>query len=352
VTPRPEAPTLPDGADRGTLPSFQAAQPISPASAPVTPASDAPASGAPASDAPAHAAQADAGEQPAEDELSVTAPTLPPPTSQVSPDGGDAREPTLSVRARAVILGGGQTDIGRSRRHNEDHILVRNDLGLFVVSDGMGGHNAGEVASALAVVSVQNFFEATELDVFLEPGLDELMAGAKRLAGAINKSNADVFEISTTHPKHRGMGCTVVAAYVQAPGTMIHIAHLGDSRCYRLRNGKMEQLTRDHSLINDLLLLKPDLSPADVAHLPKNVVTRALGIEQHVTFDVRTEELEAGDVFMLCSDGLSGMLTDEQIAGVFDITTEPVEVSNLLVTMANDAGGHDNISVIVVRVGD
>lgn len=262
---------------------------------------------------------------------------------------GYSSSPELQAWERPAVFGDGRTDVGRMRHHNEDHILVRNDLGLYVVCDGMGGHNAGEVASALAVASIRNYFEATEHDSIEDGGEDPLF-GARRLGSSIHKSNGDVFEISTTHPQHHGMGCTVVAAHVSAAGDAIHIVHLGDSRCYRLRAGKLEALTRDHSLINDLLQLKPELSLDDVAHLPKNIVTRALGIESTVAFDVRTEELLAGDMFLLCSDGLSGMLDDEVILSSFELTSDPGELSALLVEMANDAGGHDNISVVVLKV--
>lgn len=249
---------------------------------------------------------------------------------------------------RVQVIAAGLTDVGRTRHHNEDNILVRSDLGIFLVSDGMGGHNAGEVASALTVASLRNFFEATEPANFNEPDTDESMVGARRLVAAVHKANSDVHEISTTHPRHRGMGCTLVVLYLQPP--YLHITHLGDSRCYRIRGNKIELLTRDHTLVNDILALKPDMSTEDLAHLPKNIVTRAIGIEPTVNFDVRTEDIELGDVFLLCSDGLTGMLSDAEILNIVETSEDPAEASSLLIQFANEAGGLDNISAVLVQI--
>lgn len=246
------------------------------------------------------------------------------------------------------VVAAGLTDVGKARHHNEDNILVRRDLGLFLVSDGMGGHNAGEVASALTIALVRNFFEATTLQDFLEPDSDEILAGARRVAAAVQKANSDVHEISTTHPKHRGMGCTLVMLFLQPP--VVHVAHLGDSRCYRIRGTKIQLLTRDHTLVNDILALKPDMSDDDLAHLPKNIVTRAVGIESAVQCDVFTEEFEPGDVYLLCSDGLTGMLSDPKILETIAATHDPAQATSKLIQLANDAGGLDNISAVLLRL--
>ncbi|EYF07933.1 Protein serine/threonine phosphatase PrpC, regulation of stationary phase [Chondromyces apiculatus DSM 436] len=242
------------------------------------------------------------------------------------------------------------TDVGRQRKHNEDHVLVRPELGLFVVADGMGGHNAGNVASALAATSLDNFFEATQTGELPGPAPDEvdLPPEARRVVAGIRKANHDVFVISSTHSQHQGMGSTVVAAHLALDH--IHVAHVGDSRCYRIRNGTIEQLTKDHSLINDALALKPDLTPEELARLPKNIITRALGMKDAVKVDIRTEPVQPGDLFLLCSDGLSGMVNDEQILDVFEFTREPQEACELLIAMANEAGGTDNISALIVRI--
>jgi len=259
---------------------------------------------------------------------------------------------TQKPRGALHTAAAGLTDVGRQRRHNEDHILVRPELGLFVVADGMGGHNAGNVASALVTTSIDNFFLATEIDTLPLPAADEaeLSEGARRILSAVRKSNRDVFEISSTHQQHHGMGSTIVAAYVPPGGEEIHIAHVGDSRCYRVRDGEIKQLTRDHSLINDALDIKPDLTDADLARLPKNIITRALGMKDVVKVDIRTEKMEPGDIYLLCSDGLSGMVSDPDLGDVLGMSEQAVDACEVLVAMANDAGGTDNISAVVVRV--
>jgi PPM family protein phosphatase len=259
---------------------------------------------------------------------------------------------TEKPRGKLQTVAAGLTDVGRQRRHNEDHILVREDFGLFVVADGMGGHNAGNVASALVTKSVDNFFIATEEGPLPPPKADEIEIsdGARRLGAAVRKANRDVYEISSTHQQHHGMGSTVVAIYIPPGSDDVHIAHVGDSRCYRVRDGQIKQLTRDHSLINDALDIKPDLTDADLARLPKNIITRALGMKDVVKVDVRTEKIQPGDIFLLCSDGLSGMVNDADLSDVLGMTEQVADTCEVLVAMANDAGGTDNISAVVVRV--
>ena len=263
-----------------------------------------------------------------------------------------SRPPSRDGARSLAISAAGLTDVGRQRRHNEDHILVRPEFGLFVVADGMGGHNAGNVASALVTTSVDNFFLATQTDPLPPPRADDdgLSEDARRMAHAIRKANRDVFEISSTHQQHHGMGSTVVAAYMPPGGDEIHIAHVGDSRCYRVRGGEIKQLTRDHSLINDALEIKPDLTEADLARLPKNIITRALGMKDVVKVDMRTEKMEPGDIYLLCSDGLSGMVNDGDLGDVLGMSEQVSDACEVLVAMANDAGGTDNISALVVRV--
>ncbi len=249
----------------------------------------------------------------------------------------------------------GVTDVGRQRKHNEDHVLLRPELDLFVVADGMGGHNAGDIASRLATTSLRNFYEATENgsaipDEVLGSDYDDLAEHARRLAAGIRKANRDVFEISSTYRQHHGMGSTVVAAYLERRGGLMHVGHVGDSRCYRMRDGKLELLTHDHSLINDALALKPDLTPEELARLPKNIITRALGMREEVKVDVRSEVVKAGDIFLLCSDGLTGMINEEDISKVLANSNDLRNACELLVTMANEAGGNDNITALLVRI--
>ncbi len=270
------------------------------------------------------------------------------PTAHSGVSEGGHRE----LRFEAV----GVTDVGRQRKHNEDHVLLRPELDLFVVADGMGGHNAGDIASRLATTSIRNFYEATvdspvPNDV-LNNDYDALSAHGKRLAAGIQKANRDVFEISSTHRQHHGMGSTMVAAYLERDGGLMHVGHVGDSRCYRMRGRKLELLTHDHSLINDALALKPDLTQEELARLPKNIITRALGMREDVKVDVRSEAVRDGDIFLLCSDGLSGMITEADIATVLSDSGDLREACELLVTLANDNGGTDNITAVLVRIND
>ncbi|MBW2526071.1 MAG: protein phosphatase 2C domain-containing protein [Deltaproteobacteria bacterium] len=258
-------------------------------------------------------------------------------------------KPSAPLRVAAA----GRTDVGRRRDHNEDNILLQRDLRLYVVADGMGGHNAGEVASALAAHSLENFFAASVSDGIPDAfgeGDGDLPLGAQRLRAAVRKANADVYEIASTKKQHSGMGSTVVAAHVAEDEGRMHICHVGDSRCYRIRDGEIEQLTRDHSLVNDALAMRPDLTEELLAELPANVITRAVGTQAKVEVDLRTEALEQDDLYLLCSDGLSGLVTAEQIADVCGLTQDLDEMCELLVVMANEAGGSDNISAIAIRV--
>lgn len=253
-------------------------------------------------------------------------------------------------------LAAGLTDVGRLRKHNEDTVLIRAEFGLFAVADGMGGHNAGDVASKLAATSLGNFFEATDTPIGVAPvdlpeDYEALAPAARRLAAGVRKANHDVFTISNTHQQHHGMGSTMVAIHIRATGE-VHVGHVGDSRAYRIRDGEILQLTRDHSLINDALEMKPDLLPEEIARLPKNIITRALGMKDAVKVDIRSELAAPGDVYLLCSDGLTGMVPDAQILEVVSLTDDPQEACELLIAEANDAGGTDNISALVVLITD
>ncbi len=232
-------------------------------------------------------------------------------------------------------------------------MLVRPALNLFLVADGMGGHNAGEVASALAALSLENCFAAgakAPLPAELIDDPRDLGPDARRLLAAVRKANADVHEIACTHAEHKGMGTTVVAACFTPETGEFHVAHVGDSRCYRLRGGILEQLTQDHSLIGEALAQMPDLTPEQLAMLPKNVISRALGRGPTVQVDVRTEAVEAGDAYLLCSDGLSGVVTDEALARMVDSSADVESICGALIEAARDGGAPDNVSAIVVRI--
>jgi protein phosphatase len=258
-----------------------------------------------------------------------------------------------SPRPRIVPVACGRTDVGRQREHNEDKFLVQPELGLFVVCDGMGGNNAGEVASALATTSLENFFQATVTGPVpgkLRKEDESLNDSERRLVLGVRKANSDVYEISSTRIEHQGMGSTIVAMHVSRATGSIEIAHIGDSRCYRIRDGKMEQLTRDHSLIGDALAWNPNLSEEELSRLPKNIISRALGLKKYVEVDIKTESGLPGDIYLLCSDGLSGMIKDPQILDLVLLSDDLDEACENLIAVANEAGGSDNITVVAVRI--
>ena len=261
-------------------------------------------------------------------------------------------DPTRLFLPLKVTAAGG-TDIGKLRRHNEDAILLRPDLSLFILADGAGGHNAGNVASALATTAIANFFEATGpgRDAHVEePDLDAfgLPIAARRLAAALQKANEDILEIAKTSNKLRGMGTTAVAVSCFERTGTIHIAHVGDSRCYRWRDGVLELLTHDHSLLNDALELRPNIDDAALARLPQNVVTRALGMEASVRVSVRSFRMLAGDKYLLCSDGLSDTVEEDTMGDVLAVDRSPDEIVRALVGKALERDARDNIAAIVV----
>jgi protein phosphatase len=249
-----------------------------------------------------------------------------------------------------VLNAAGLTDVGKSRPSNEDVVLVRSDLDLYVVCDGAGGHRSGEVASALAARSLANYFGATIRRTHEQPEFDRfgIPGGARRLSAAILKANQDVMEIAKSTPEHKGMGTTVVAACFSPRSGLMHVGHVGDSRCYRMRGGHLELLTQDHSLLTDVLEQRPELDDTVLERLPKNVVTRALGIDPKLRVSLRSYPVVAGDRYLLCSDGLSGMLSAQDIASLLAWKGEAEDIAQDLVTRANGAGGRDNIAVLVI----
>jgi serine/threonine protein phosphatase PrpC len=255
------------------------------------------------------------------------------------------------------VTAAGATDIGKARRHNEDAILLRPDLSLFILADGAGGHNAGNVASALATTAIANFFEATtkssEGRVVDEPDYDGfgLAIAARRLAASMQKANDDILAIAKTSNRLRGMGTTAVAVSCFERSGMIHIAHVGDSRCYRWREGILEQLTHDHSLLNDALEMKPNIDDAALAKLPQNVVTRALGMGPNVRVSVRSFRMLAGDKYLMCSDGLSDYLDEDTIGDVIAIAREPDEIVRALIGKVLETDARDNVAAIVLTCG-
>lgn len=248
--------------------------------------------------------------------------------------------------------GEGLTDVGLQRDHNEDTFVVLPDYDLFIVADGMGGHKAGDVASSMASESIAEFFQrsAGENSTWPFPFDSALSEGENRLSTAIRLANRQIFEHSLKSNEFRGMGTTLVGALFSGSARKMYIGHVGDSRAYRVRSGRIEQLTTDHSLINDYLKVMPDMPESERREVPKNVITRALGMNDSVVVDLLAHDTLPGDIFVLCSDGLSGMVTDEEIERLTVEHLEPGEACLALTALANEHGGEDNITAVVVRI--
>ncbi len=254
----------------------------------------------------------------------------------------------------------GQTHPGLERDNNEDALLVNVEAGLFVVADGMAGHRYGELASAICVDTLKRFFETDKLDNPLKKHLARAKLQGQvpqnmpyqqfKLKSAIEEGNRAIFETATKNPEFETMGTTVVGAIIV--GKSIFLAHVGDSRIYRFRRGQLEQVTHDHSLLNEYLKLNL-LSPEEAEAFPmKNVIVRALGLADHVEVELGKRTAQKGDRLMLCSDGLSDLVKDEKIAEVFEKGEEPRIQVETLIQLALDAGGLDNVTVLVAEVED
>jgi protein phosphatase len=248
-------------------------------------------------------------------------------------------------------IASGLTDVGLQRDHNEDSYAVLSEYDLFIVADGMGGHRAGDVASRLATDAIAEFFRSTAQEDATWPFHFDtsLSEDENRLVTGIRVANRRIFERSIRSRDCAGMGTTVVGALYSRKKNRLFIGHVGDSRAYRVRKGQIQQLTRDHSLINDYLQAMPELTDEQRAELPKNVITRALGMQDSVAVDLVNDEPQLGDVYLLCSDGLSGMLTDDQILDVVGSSGDTNEICRRLIAKANENGGEDNITALVVR---
>ncbi len=253
---------------------------------------------------------------------------------------------------RAIATG--LTDVGLQREHNEDSFSVLAEHDLYIVADGMGGHRAGDVASRLATETIAEFFRTTaNEDVTWPFHFDATLSEEEnRLLTGIKIANRQIFERSARSREHRGMGTTVVGALFSPRKGRMYVGHVGDSRCYRVRDGEIAQLTRDHSLINDYLLAMPELTEEQRNELPKNVITRALGMQDQVIVDLQADDSRPGDTYLLCSDGLSGMLPDAEIRELLVASPDICEAAKKLVARANAHGGEDNVTVVLVRVED
>ena len=245
----------------------------------------------------------------------------------------------------------GDTHVGRKRGHNEDSLHLPQDERLAIVADGMGGHAAGEVASRMAVETMVSHFRDTahERTVTWPFKMDAgTRADRTRLATAIKLANMNILEASRREAGAKGMGTTVVAALFLDDAVLF--GHVGDSRAYRVRDGRIEQLTEDHSLINDYIKMKR-MTLEEAASWPqKNVIVRALGMRDAIAVDLLEERPRVGDVYLLCSDGLSGMVADELIRNVLLVERDLDRAVEQLIGAANDAGGADNITVVLARL--
>ena len=249
------------------------------------------------------------------------------------------------------IASGGVTDVGRVRTNNEDCFRIIPALNLFVLSDGMGGEAHGEIASALAVETVVKHC----LDAEANPAARVLgatqpgwSATTKRLSTSLHLANKSIFKSAEEHPEQHGMGATLTAAWIN--GAKLSIAHVGDSRAYLLRGGSLLQLTRDHSLVAEQVR-RGMLSVAEAEESEmQSVLLRALGAQAEIEVDAEEHQLFPRDILILCSDGLTRMVTEPEIAGVLQAERNPTSAAQELVALANERGGPDNITVVIVRL--
>lgn len=242
------------------------------------------------------------------------------------------------------------SDVGLRREHNEDAVASDLETGLVVLADGMGGYKAGEVASEIAVLTLVSGMRDGMLELPMGE-VDEstgLLGESLVLRETVAKANSAIYNVSQSQPQCAGMGTTLVAAVFS--DNRVSVGHIGDSRMYRLRDETLTQLTEDHSLLNEQLkagLITPE--QAKVSN-NKNLVTRALGIDPEVKLELNEFDVEPGDIYLLCSDGLSDLVEDEEIELTLSTLSANLALAaHQLVQMANDNGGKDNISVILAR---
>ncbi len=251
------------------------------------------------------------------------------------------------------IVSSGLSDVGRVRTNNEDSFRVVEPLGLFILSDGMGGEAHGEVASAMAVDVITQYCETEKEDsgvTVLEAAPENWAPQTRRLRNAVRQANFQIYQAAQKNAEQRGMGATVTTAWLK--DSLLSIAHVGDSRAYLLRSGNLQQLTNDHSLVAEQVrrgLITPQ--QAEESEM-QSVLLRALGAHPEVEIDVDEVEVFPRDVLLLCSDGLTRMVTEPEIAGTLQAETGPSAAAAKLIGLANESGGVDNVTVIVVRFED
>jgi len=244
-----------------------------------------------------------------------------------------------------------KTDVGMKRTHNEDYFSLIEDEQLFIVADGIGGNASGEVASKMAAETIGEFYQRTreDEDATWPYKMDRSLSYIEnRLVCSIRLANLRIFETANRDIRYKGMGTTIVSCLVC--GDKIYLGHVGDSRAYRVREGGIAQLTRDHSLLEDYKEAKPDMTEEEERNFPhKNVITRALGMRETVQVDIRGHQIKSGDVYVLCSDGLSGMVTDPQMNDIVVRSKSLERAVAELVDSANRSGGTDNITTLLLQ---
>jgi serine/threonine protein phosphatase PrpC len=245
----------------------------------------------------------------------------------------------------------GATHVGMKRDHNEDNLMLVPERGLFVVADGMGGHSSGEVASRIAVETLKSFFEDTADDDEITWPFkmeSELEYDENRLVAAIKLANRNIFETALADVRFKGMGTTFVG--MLATPEFALVAHVGDSRCYRVRDGKLEQITEDHSLLNDYIKIQK-MTPEEIEAFPhKNIIVRALGMKDTVQVDISRHKPQLGDILVLGSDGLNGEVPDPEILELVERHRDDLDKGvETLIQSACDHGGKDNVTVALVK---
>ncbi len=243
-----------------------------------------------------------------------------------------------------------RTDVGLKRTHNEDYFALIEEDRLFMVADGMGGHASGDVASKMSTEVIGEFYRHSRNPNATWPyRYDPTRSFAEnRMIASIRLANERIHYASQRNRAQRGMGTTIVVFHLN--GHDGYVGHVGDSRCYRIRNGEIVSLTRDHSLLEDWKDARPDLTEEEIRDFPhKNVITRALGMRETVEVDVCRFTIRDGDRYLLCSDGLSGMLTDAEIHEIIEEHEDPEDTVAELIDRSNAAGGDDNISAMLIE---
>lgn len=235
-----------------------------------------------------------------------------------------------------------ETDPGLARENNEDAVAFDAETQLCILADGMGGYNAGEIASGMAVAFIKS-----EMTRWLcQAGKNANTKEVRRaMEICVQNANHSIFNAANSNPQYNGMGTTLVMAAFQ--GDRVMVGHIGDSRCYRLRGDDFQQITKDHSLLQEQIdagLITPEQA---LTSANKNLVTRALGVEDTVALEVNEHKVEAGDIYLMCSDGLSDMVRDEPISKIMMGSNDLQDMARQLVIAANECGGRDNISIVL-----